>query len=107
VPSNLLLVLNLSLNYVAAVPRSGTAAVDVAFESVSSIAQTKRIKKLSSLSQLEPTASKPAVATANTVAVAMSGGVDSSTVAAILHDRAQTIVGLTMQLWNQRRLPKL
>ena len=37
----------------------------------------------------------------------MSGGVDSSTVAAILHDRAQTIVGLTMQLWNQRRLPEL
>jgi tRNA-specific 2-thiouridylase len=41
------------------------------------------------------------------VAVAMSGGVDSSTVAAILHDRGQTIVGLTMQLWNQRRLPGL
>src|SRR6202795_913818 len=37
----------------------------------------------------------------------MSGGVDSSTVAAILHDRTQTIVGLTMQLWNQRRLPQL
>ena len=37
----------------------------------------------------------------------MSGGVDSSTVAAILHERAQTIVGLTMQLWNQRRLPQL
>ena len=41
------------------------------------------------------------------VAVAMSGGVDSSTVAAILHDRGQAIVGLTMQLWNQRRLPQL
>jgi tRNA-uridine 2-sulfurtransferase len=51
-------------------------------------------------------ASKP-VATENTVAVAMSGGVDSSTVAAILHHRNQTIVGLTMQLWNQRRLPEL
>jgi tRNA-uridine 2-sulfurtransferase len=37
----------------------------------------------------------------------MSGGVDSSTVAAILHDRSQSIVGLTMQLWNQRRLPQL
>jgi tRNA-specific 2-thiouridylase len=37
----------------------------------------------------------------------MSGGVDSSTVAAILRDRAQTIVGLTMQLWDQRRLPQL
>ena len=42
-----------------------------------------------------------------TIAVAMSGGVDSSTVAAILHGRGQPIVGLTMQLWNQRRLPGL
>jgi tRNA-uridine 2-sulfurtransferase len=41
------------------------------------------------------------------VAVAMSGGVDSSTVAAILHEHGQSIVGLTMQLWNQRRLPQL
>jgi tRNA-specific 2-thiouridylase len=42
-----------------------------------------------------------------TTAVAMSGGVDSSTVAAILHARGESIVGLTMQLWNQRRLPEL
>ncbi|HTS13731.1 MAG TPA: tRNA 2-thiouridine(34) synthase MnmA [Candidatus Limnocylindrales bacterium] len=42
-----------------------------------------------------------------TIAVAMSGGVDSSTVAAMLHDRGHAIVGLTMQLWNQRRLPQL
>lgn len=44
---------------------------------------------------------------ADAVAVAMSGGVDSSTVAAILRDRGCPIVGLTMQLWNQRRLPQL
>lgn len=41
------------------------------------------------------------------VAVAMSGGVDSSTVAAIMNERGQPIIGLTMQLWNQRRLPQL
>jgi tRNA-specific 2-thiouridylase len=40
-------------------------------------------------------------------AVAMSGGVDSSAVAAILLERGTPIVGLTMQLWNQRRLPDL
>jgi tRNA-uridine 2-sulfurtransferase len=50
---------------------------------------------------------RPVAATVNTVAVAMSGGVDSSTVAAILRERSQPIVGLTMQLWNQRRLPEL
>jgi tRNA-specific 2-thiouridylase len=37
----------------------------------------------------------------------MSGGVDSSVVAGLLHRRGQRIVGLTMQLWNQRRLPEL
>ena len=39
-----------------------------------------------------------------TVAVAMSGGVDSSTVAAILCQQGYKVVGLTLQLWNQRRL---
>ena len=39
-----------------------------------------------------------------TIAVAMSGGVDSSTVAAMLQAEGHTLVGLTMQLWNQRRL---
>jgi tRNA-uridine 2-sulfurtransferase len=41
------------------------------------------------------------------VAVAMSGGVDSSAVAALLHQQGREVVGLTMQLWNQRRLPEL
>jgi len=41
------------------------------------------------------------------VAVAMSGGVDSSTVAALLQQQGKSVVGLTMQLWNQRRLPEL
>jgi tRNA-specific 2-thiouridylase len=39
-----------------------------------------------------------------TIAVAMSGGVDSSTVAAMLRADGHNIIGLTMQLWNQRRL---
>ena len=34
----------------------------------------------------------------------MSGGVDSSTVAAMLKAEGHDLVGLTMQLWNQRRL---
>jgi len=41
------------------------------------------------------------------VAVAMSGGVDSSAVAALLQQQGRPVVGLTMQLWNQRRLPEL
>jgi tRNA-specific 2-thiouridylase len=39
-----------------------------------------------------------------TIAVAMSGGVDSSTVAAMLRGNGHPVIGLTMQLWNQRRL---
>jgi len=39
-----------------------------------------------------------------TIAVAMSGGVDSSTVAAMLRAAGHEVIGLTMQLWNQRRL---
>jgi len=42
--------------------------------------------------------------TNNTIAVAMSGGVDSSAVAALLLSQGHELVGLTLQLWNQRRL---
>jgi tRNA-specific 2-thiouridylase len=45
-----------------------------------------------------------------TIAIAMSGGVDSSTAAALLvenNSQEDRVVGLTMQLWNQRRLPSL
>jgi tRNA-uridine 2-sulfurtransferase len=41
------------------------------------------------------------------IAVAMSGGVDSSVVAGLLQRNGHRVVGLTMQLWNQRRLPEL
>ncbi|HEY0785970.1 MAG TPA: tRNA 2-thiouridine(34) synthase MnmA [Acidobacteriaceae bacterium] len=40
----------------------------------------------------------------NTIAVAMSGGVDSSAVAAMLRAEGYDLIGLTLQLWNQRRL---
>ena len=53
------------------------------------------------------TSTGPLTAVASLTAVAMSGGVDSSTVAAILRKNGDAIVGLTMQLWNQRRLPEL
>jgi tRNA-specific 2-thiouridylase len=45
-----------------------------------------------------------AMSTPDTIAVAMSGGVDSSAVAALLHAQGHPLVGLTLQLWNQRRL---
>ena len=37
------------------------------------------------------------------IAVAMSGGVDSSAAAALLKEQGHELVGFTMQLWNQRR----
>lgn len=41
------------------------------------------------------------------IAVAMSGGVDSSVVAGLMARSGRPVVGLTMQLWDQRRLPTL
>ncbi len=40
----------------------------------------------------------------DTIAVAMSGGVDSSTVAAMLRAQGADVIGLTLQLWDQNRL---
>ena len=37
------------------------------------------------------------------IAVAMSGGVDSSAAAVLLKEQGHELVGFTMQLWNQRR----
>src|ERR1022692_1513201 len=42
--------------------------------------------------------------TPETIAVAMSGGVDSSTVAAMLRAQGADVIGLTLQLWDQNRL---
>ena len=42
--------------------------------------------------------------TKSTIAVAMSGGVDSSTVAAMLRAEGHDVIGLTLQLWDQNRL---
>jgi tRNA-specific 2-thiouridylase len=42
-----------------------------------------------------------------TILVAMSGGVDSSTVAGMLMREGYRVIGMTMQLWNQRRLPEI
>jgi tRNA-uridine 2-sulfurtransferase len=59
------------------------------------------------LAQIESSLPVGAETRPGLVAVAMSGGVDSSTVAAVLQQQGRPIIGLTMQLWNQRRLPEL
>jgi len=65
------------------------------------------LKTMPRTSQPETTLPTSAAIEPGLVAVAMSGGVDSSTVAAVLQQQGRRIVGLTMQLWNQRRLPEL
>uniref|UniRef100_E6QM67 tRNA (5-methylaminomethyl-2-thiouridylate) methyltransferase n=1 Tax=mine drainage metagenome TaxID=410659 RepID=E6QM67_9ZZZZ len=55
-------------------------------------------------STLPNPASPRATVTRETVAVAMSGGVDSSTVAAMLRAQGADVIGLTLQLWDQNRL---
>jgi tRNA-uridine 2-sulfurtransferase len=65
------------------------------------------LKTMPQTAQPETTLPTKAAIEPGLVAVAMSGGVDSSTVAAVLRQQGRPIVGLTMQLWNQRRLPEL
>ena len=62
---------------------------------------------MSAISQLESALPASVELQPGLVVVAMSGGVDSSTVAAVVQQQGRPIVGLTMQLWNQRRLPQL
>ena len=63
-------------------------------------------------SMIEPSEAQSALAAAveqvesraaagTTIAVAMSGGLDSSAVASLLHRRGHTVVGLSMLLWDQ------
>src|SRR5258708_15728792 len=73
---------------------------------ISHVSNLKTVRIKSGVETSLDAARKSACAT-STIAVAMSGGVDSSAVAALLHRDGRTIVGLTMQLWNQRRLPEL
>src|SRR5260370_12711428 len=62
---------------------------------------------MSDIAQIESPLPVSAETQSGLIAVAMSAGVDSSTVAAVLQQQGRPIIGLTMQLWNQRRLPEL
>ncbi|HXB61676.1 MAG TPA: tRNA 2-thiouridine(34) synthase MnmA [Acidobacteriaceae bacterium] len=53
---------------------------------------------------LEQTHTAPSIDEGSTIAIAMSGGVDSSAVAGLLRSEGHNVIGLTLQLWNQRRL---
>jgi tRNA-specific 2-thiouridylase len=50
------------------------------------------------------TEANPESTASSTIAIAMSGGVDSSAVAGLLRSQGHSVIGLTLQLWNQRRL---
>src|SRR5882672_5518851 len=65
------------------------------------ITKNEKIERASPKQHTMPTAPQNE---SQTIAVAMSGGVDSSAVAALLRAQGHTLVGLTLQLWNQRRL---
>ncbi len=59
------------------------------------------------VSEINPKKESTAAGAPGLIAVAMSGGVDSSVVAGLMARQGSNLVGLTMQLWNQRRLPEL
>ena len=39
------------------------------------------------------------------IVVAMSGGVDSSVAAALLHDQGHEVIGVTLNVWPQMQRP--
>ena len=59
------------------------------------------------VSEFKPETQSNSTESPGLIAVAMSGGVDSSVVAGLMARQGSNLVGLTMQLWNQRRLPEL